>query len=170
MSRRRGFTLIEMLLALALTAMTFTTVLVALHGVFRSETNLRAEVRNDLDLSRLAAQFRTDAHEATSVHPGEEASLLVFRLAADQSAEYRLTSRRVERLQRRGSQIERQETYAFPKALKPQWQIATEGASPRASLVLEPDASEAPGPLAPRPVRIDAAVGLIHPLVESSNR
>lgn len=65
MKRRRGFSLVECVVAIGLIAVAFTTVAVATGGIRRALARLRADVEIELGIERLAIQLCADAHECS---------------------------------------------------------------------------------------------------------
>lgn len=63
----RGFTLIEMLLAIAVSGVTLALVATSVQAVLRVASNVRVEETRSTILLRLDLQFRGDAHQATGI-------------------------------------------------------------------------------------------------------
>ena len=169
MRTRRGHTLVECLITIGLIGAVMTTVAVAMHGMRRSCRTVRQESTVELDLGRLAAQLRTDAHRALSVKhedsddPNETPDTLSFTLAADLSVKYTLRETHIERLLSAGDEIRHRETYRLPASFGADWQVQTDRPSPLVSLILEPESADPGSPFGFRTIQIDAAVGLFPP-------
>ena len=65
-NNRRGWSLLEMLVVIPLTAILLSTSGVLLTALLRSQGILSADIRQQSARTRLATQLRTDAHEASS--------------------------------------------------------------------------------------------------------
>ena len=169
MRNRRGHSLVECLITIGLIGATMSTVAVAMHGMRRSCRTVREESATQLELGRLAAQLRTDAHRAlsvkqdNSVDPTATANAVSFSLAADVSVEYTLQATQIERLLRSGDEIRHRETYRLPVSVTAGWQVRTDRASTLVSLILQPASAALGGPLGFQTIQIDAAVGLLPP-------
>ncbi len=168
MRTRRGHTLVECLIAIGLIGVVMSTLAVAMHGMHRSCQSVRKDSTTDLELGRLAAQLRTDAHRALSVKQKdsdepEGTAAVSFALTAGVSVEYTLRATHVERLLRAGDEIRHRETYRLPNSSTATWQLRTDRTSPLVSLILQPVSAELGGPLGSGTIQIDAAVGLLPP-------
>lgn len=174
MNHRNGHSLIECIAAFTLISAAFGSVTLALYGVSRADRRLRDELRAELDRDRLATQLRSDAHEATSVATvgGQAAqtspATVVLAMPRGRTASYAIQSRRILRTLSRDAKVVQHETYYLPAALQATWQIDRKLPRPILSLAFEPDPTGIPGPTAPQPWRIDAAVGLLGPQPASS--
>ena len=76
---RRGYTLVEMMLAITLTSIVLATVGVMLHGVFRVQRTMSDHTQFIDHLSRLAEQFRNDVHQ---VQVGRAGGSIVCRVVS----------------------------------------------------------------------------------------
>lgn len=167
MTGRRGYTLVETLVAIALIAAAFTTVVVTLDGMFRSSRQVRSEAEGHLGLQRFAAAFRADAHEAVSVETeaadGRDAAVVVLGLSADRTVRYVIEPASVRRVLSRGGTVEHRDAYVLPRSCTAGWRVQNDRAKVTVSLMLEPTAGATKRrPAAYQVRRIDATVGLLH--------
>jgi type II secretory pathway component PulJ len=169
MTGRRGYSLVETLVAIALVTAAFGTVIVTLEGMFRSSRQVRSEAEAQLDLERFAARFRADAHEASSVEAeraGEEGetAALVLVLPEGRAVRYAIEPAGVRRVLSRGETVEHRDTYRLPRSSAAGWRVQKDRLRPRVSLVLEPrPGGTKSGATAYQVLRIDATVGLLGP-------
>ena len=172
MRTRRGSSLFECLIAIGLIGATFSTVAVAMSGMYRTHRRVRGEAGRELELERFAAQLRADAHQALSVEeetvadpnaadPNAAVKILSLTLPGGRSVHYTLQERRVERVLRRGDELLHRETYRLPGAFIARWGVARDRSWPMVSLMLEPGPAGPDSPLGFQAMRIDAAVGLL---------
>ncbi|NUQ61605.1 MAG: prepilin-type N-terminal cleavage/methylation domain-containing protein [Pirellulales bacterium] len=173
MRHRKGFSLIECVVAFSLIATTFAMVMAAMHGMARLNQRVREDLEKELALGRFAAQFRCDAHEALSCEledTGKKpaAGVLRLTLSGERSVRYALGPRRIERVVRSGDRIQRRERYSLPASYVPAWKVDRERPLARASLVMEPETAGVQSPLRFEPLRVDAAVGLLRAASRSS--
>ena len=71
MKSRRGYSLIECLVTIALIGTAMTTVAVSMSGMQLACQRVREETIAEMELQRLAVQLRADAHEALSAQLGK---------------------------------------------------------------------------------------------------
>ncbi|MBN1852283.1 MAG: hypothetical protein JW829_06150, partial [Pirellulales bacterium] len=147
------------------------TVSVAMSGMVRSSQRVREESAWQLEMERFAAQFRTDAHQALSVQEensndsGKNVPTLLLALADTQVVEYRLQARMIERLLREGDSIRHRETYRLPNSFQPHWHVERGCFLPIVGLILEPESASSNRPCHFQTTRINAAVGMLQPLL-----
>ena len=171
MKKRQGYSLVECLVAIGLISATLSTVAVATSGMYRCCQRVRGESVTELELERLAAGLRADAHQALSVkldgHTDTEEAVdtLVLTLADERSVQYTLRAQRVERVLHYGDEVRHRETYRLPASFTARWEIERNRLLPMASLLLDPGPVGSNSPLGFQAMRIDAAVGLLQPLL-----
>ena len=66
MKQRQAYTLVEMVVAIGLTAVTLSVTAMTMHSLHRAEHRMRDDFQEQRTLKRLVAQLRQDAHEASS--------------------------------------------------------------------------------------------------------
>ncbi len=167
MRHRRGYSLIECLVAMGLAATTFTLVATSLYGMYRSSHLVREDVDLQRQWGRFAEQFRADTHEAMSIEiakdkPENSARTLTLALPEGHTVRYTLQPKRIERVLCEGDNVRHRETYRMPPRSTSRWSEQTERTLPMISLVVvrEPATAGAASPLG-RTMRIDAALGLL---------
>lgn len=173
-SHRRGYTLVECLIVIVLVATVMGTVSLTLHSLYRADRCVRDAVAHERSLDRFVAQLRSDAHQAVSAtieQPASEADPptgLQLRLPGEQTIQYAVGKRNIERVVLRGDAVQHRETYPLP-ASTPGWQLREDGPLPIVSLVLQMNGEgRADGQLVPREYRVAAAVSLIEAPLRSS--
>jgi len=169
MTRRRGYSLVECLVAIALIAATFTAVAVATSGMYRACQRVGQESAVELELARLAAQLRADAHQAASVKlevPADSsATPSTLSLVEDggRSIDYKLRGGQVERVVRQRDTVGHRDGYRLPGTFAARWQVERDRPLALVSLILDPGPLGTSGTLGFEAFRVDAAVGLLRP-------
>jgi hypothetical protein len=125
MSRRRkhsrpGVSLTEMLVLMSSCTLILSMSAMLLHRVMRIEVDSRSSIDAERTCSRLAHQFRDDAHQATSFSIKNDKStageFLLLQLPQDQTVAYSRTDSGIERaLSRKGKVVARDE-FAFQRS------------------------------------------------------
>ena len=151
--RRRGYTLIECLVAITLLGSLLGTVTLTLTVMYRAERTMRDALDQQRSLEQFTARFRSDAHQASSASVSKPAEAngpareLVLECATDQMITYTLRPQAVERVVRRGESTVHRETYGLTAA-SARWEVR-EQKTPIVSLLLDGQ------------TRIDAVVHLL---------
>jgi len=98
---RRGYTLIEMLVAIAVATLAMGISAALIHSLFLIHHNHRLLVDSDREVERLTYRLRDDAIAATSISlaepAGESAWKLELQLAGDESISYTPTDQAIRR-------------------------------------------------------------------------
>jgi type II secretory pathway component PulJ len=162
--QRRGHTLVEMIVVISVWSVLLGGVAVLMSSLWRIEHASRDHTAMLNSISRLADQFRADAHSArtatlSSDQAESAADGLTMNLASGERIEYRAEAGRVNREERLGDEVKRRESYAFTPDGKVHFEIGKSGRADLLSLsitrALDPDLHE---PSEKRTTRIDAAV------------
>jgi type II secretory pathway pseudopilin PulG len=164
---RGGFSLIELLVAIAGASVVFTVLAVSLYTLQRAQKAVQEESHAAAALHDFARQLRNDAHaaekaalaEANGAGGAETDSVTLFfddgrEAVYDFNSEMSLVRRRVVQNEQTASR----ESYVLPRGSRVQWQITGEGV-----MTLIAKVSRAAGATANpswRTTRIEAAVGL----------
>ena len=161
MRNRRGNSLIEMMVVVALLGVMISATGVCLHGVYRVDQQTRQAVAHASAVDRLLLQFRADAHAAVraSVQQGEGESppAIVFAELDGRKTEYRQQRNHIIRTVTRSGKLVHGEGYLLRRGSVAAWRV--EGQSPAvASLDITPAAT--PGSSA-RQEHCEAIVGLV---------
>ena len=116
MRKHRGFSLIEMLVVITVSAALLGICTSILHLLMRSERAGRDHLHQATSAARLARQFRNDVHAAiTPPAPGDAARPgWRFELAPGQTVVYRIEPGRVDRTEWERQKLRRQESYDLP--------------------------------------------------------
>ena len=167
-SRRRGYTLVETLVVIAVLSVVLGSVTLSLHAMYRSARHMRDALARYQQLERLAIQFRVDVHQAVSAtanNPDDPKVLhqLQLMLGDKRTVDYRLLETRIDRIVHNGGDLEHQDTYYIaPATTDP---LAFDRKRPRTLVSLRLK-SPVPGrdgeSTAPVWMQLDAAVGLVH--------
>lgn len=97
MNRRRGKTLIELMVVISLMGTMLATTGTVIHRLMRAERAVANDLAWTRAVTELAEQFRSDAHAATQCRVSDDGQTLEFTLA-EASIMYRLTKPGVERI------------------------------------------------------------------------
>lgn len=144
MSRtRRGHTLLETLIFIAVFGVTISLLTVSVHSILRTTARFRDEESRSSMLMRLDLQFRADAHAATrweinAAESTDEPAPLTLFSADDVRIEYRMKEGQVHRLlSRPGAPVER-ETYWLGDNVATRFDMVTNSNEvPSAGLLIE---------------------------------
>jgi prepilin-type N-terminal cleavage/methylation domain-containing protein len=160
MTRRAGYTLIEMIVAITMSGAILAVAAGVLHGLLTSDKNGQQHMVRHQSLARLATDFRNDAHAALEAD-FSKASQLEFTLPErDRKIRYREAPDGLVREEQSGGAVRHREAYRLSEAVK--IEFLKESSSP-ALLSLRIHTGTRPGePLAGPPIRIDAAMGSDH--------
>ncbi len=161
MRKRRGTSLIEIMVVVALLGVMISATGVCLHGVYRVDQQTRQAVVHATAVDRLSLQFRADAHAAmkASVQQGEgqDPPAIVFAELDGRTTEYRQQRNHIIRTVARSGEVVHREGYLLRRGSVATWRV--EGQSPAvASLDITPAAT--PGNSA-RQEHCEAIVGLV---------
>jgi prepilin-type N-terminal cleavage/methylation domain-containing protein len=167
-SRRRGFSLIELLAVMSVFSVTLTTIVMTLHGLQKSGDRLRASMDIGIQQGRFAHQLRTDAHAAQAfvTRPADNAeapsTILQLTLPDQKIVEYRLRADGIERLLRSGDTVQQRESYRVLPVPQQGWMVVAGGAQPLVTVCLQGQSGGASTthPSLP-PWRVDAVLGLL---------
>jgi prepilin-type N-terminal cleavage/methylation domain-containing protein len=159
--RRRGYSLLEVLVVIALLGVLISATGVCLHGVYRVYLQTRDAVAHASAVDRLVLQFRADAHAAVkaSVQQGEGDSPpgIVFVDLDGRETEYRQRELYVVRTVTRDGEVVHQDGFRLRSGTL--ISCRAEGPSPAiASLDITPDATSGGGATS---THCEALVGLV---------
>jgi prepilin-type N-terminal cleavage/methylation domain-containing protein len=165
--RRRGFTLVELLIVIAVASVVIALVGVCLSEMYRSERGIRRVLTQQAGMQRLALQFRTDAHEAktatvTVPNNGTEADGLQLTTGDGRTIAYRADAQAVERTVRKGDQIVHRDAFDLV-GTRTVWQLTLDSGQTVATVIVIH--LPRPGRMADEPLyeeRIEAVVGVLH--------
>lgn len=124
--RRRGhrsaWSLLELLVAMGLASVIFSSIGLTLALVFRADQRLRDEVSRSQTVESLTAQFREDAHRAMEVMTVPPERELLLSLPQGQAVRYATVGLGIERQLRVGQQVRHREVYRLVGAA-PTWEL-----------------------------------------------
>lgn len=165
-SRRRGYTLVETLVAVTLLGSLLGTVTLTLSVMYRADRNLRDCMEQERTLEQFTVRLRLDAHQALSASVNKPAQAgaptqeLLLKSTGDQTIRYTLRPRDVERVVRRGESMVHRETYGLA-ATGAGWGLGDDRKPAMVSVSFRQPAPGGGQPAADT-VRIDAVVHLVH--------
>ena len=164
MNRRRGYSLVEVIVVMATASVLLGLTVTLLYTLFRAERGGRDQVRHYTALGRLAEQFRRDVHAATAADAIENQEW-EFSLSDNRTVTYRMEPGRVIRLEQAGEASPRRESFALPPGMTAAVEIDTDAEPTFARLVIVPAPA---GPERPRgrPMQIDAMLGRDHRFIQ----
>jgi prepilin-type N-terminal cleavage/methylation domain-containing protein len=176
MSRRPGYSLVELLVVMTVATVVLGAAGVLLHTVLRTDQAVRDEQQAHAGISRLAEQFRADVHAAVAVEPpaaeaGAAAQPVEYRLRlpAGQTVLYRFETGKASRLEQAGQEVKRRETFTLPGDNMARIELRDNPPPTVASLVLS-STGEAPGRPPGVTARIDAVVAKDHRFAKPTER
>jgi prepilin-type N-terminal cleavage/methylation domain-containing protein len=157
---RRGHSLIEVMVVIALLGVLLSATGVCLHGLYRVDQQARQAVGHAAAVDRLLLQFRADAHTAVEVNVlqarGERPPGIVFTERDGRKVEYGQQGRYLVRTVTHGDAVVHRDGYRLQPGTVTKWRV--EGQTPViASIDVIPDGQ----PGGARPGHCEAVVGLI---------
>jgi hypothetical protein len=122
MTRRRGISLVELLVVMTACTVIFTTSAGLIHRMMHADSRARAFYDVERSALRLSRQFRADVHQARNavVFPEADETGAFLRLTVDeeQTIEYRHRDGLVTRVLAQRGMGPSREIYAFPSYVK----------------------------------------------------
>jgi len=126
-TRRRGFTLVEMLVVITVFAFLLASVALAIGTLFRAQGELQDELAQAHIGSRLAAQLRADAHLATSAEVVEDGDTANVRLSLpNATVNYATHPRRIIRTVAHGETEAHREVFPLLDGTTTRWELPDE--------------------------------------------
>ena len=162
-AQRRGITLVELMVVVTMSGVIFSAAAVCLHSMYRADQRVRQETLHRSAVSRLARQFRTDAHRAVAARQLDDnpadAQGLVFAGPSKRTIEYRVQDSEILRTVKDGEQVRHRDAFRLERGARVAWQI-DDGPKPMAAVQI---VRASPGGAASNGLqdRIEAAVGVI---------
>ena len=163
--RRRGLSLVEMMVVIAIGSAIIGLVGVCLQGLYRAERRTRQQMTQREALTQLGLRFRSDAHEAARVERTEPAKpggavRLVLTAQDGRTVTYQADGGQVERTVERGGQVVHHDAFRLP-GVRVAWELKSAGDQVLAAAVIlhAPEPSVATGET-DYEERLEARVGL----------
>ena len=160
---RRGWSLLEMLVVISLTAILLSVSGVLLTALLRSQGMLSADIRQQSARARLATQLRTDAHEASSAK-SPSPQVCDFLLESGETVHYEIKESSLHRELRQKETILEREKFPL-NGLFAAFAVDESQQRPLVRLTLETVAEGLKYSRPARPSTLEAAVGIRNPLV-----
>jgi prepilin-type N-terminal cleavage/methylation domain-containing protein len=115
---RRGSSLVEMLLVIAVSGVVMALVAGLIGAMLHAQATARQAARRSSELARLSLRFRTDAHSAAGASaegrtPSGAASRLTLAMGGDRSIEFSATGGRVDRIRKEGETIVHRDSFVL---------------------------------------------------------
>jgi prepilin-type N-terminal cleavage/methylation domain-containing protein len=138
--QRRGYSLVECLVAISLMSTTLGVVAITLHSLRRQDASLRQDLEQAREFHRFVQRWRDDVHGARAASNGDgrqaENSNAVLRLTMNstETIEYTFEQEQVLRTHRVGNKIRHRDSFGLPDAASCRWIIERDRAIPRVRL------------------------------------
>ena len=178
MNRRKGFSLVEVLVAVTVGSVLLAVAVGLLYALIEMDRTSREHLRLRIAAARLGDQFRRDVHAAVRLtgpqegaagNGAEATAAWELDLPPDRAVEYRLEEASLLRTERAGGEVVRREWFRLPPHAVASIERSGEQGHPIVSLRITPDLKSPEAP-AWRPVRIDAALATDHRFVNVEGR
>jgi prepilin-type N-terminal cleavage/methylation domain-containing protein len=136
---RRGFTLVEMVVAIAVSSVLMGAATVMLVAMLKNEGSSRRHLEFCTILNRLDEQFRADVHAAVSSNPDKSGEVLelVSPGSGNTLVRYRCQPKEITREEIEGEKILRRESYVLPEEVKTSFDQKSEGTISTLTLLVE---------------------------------
>jgi prepilin-type N-terminal cleavage/methylation domain-containing protein len=154
---RRGFTLVELLVVIGGVAVTLGVCVALIQSLLRLDRGARLHLAETSAVGRIGHQFRQDVRAASRAK--EDASRLELALAApdERIVEYEARPGALLRVERKGDQVVRRETYRVHRGGTPRFATERDQDDLWVSLVLAgEEETPSPGAGPSRAIRIEA--------------
>ena len=139
MKRSRGFTLIELMVVIGITATFLAGTTAVLHRLFQSERSVRDSVQEVHSIARLAEQVRLDAYFAESAElvtgSADAANALELKLDDVRTVTYSIADHRIDRLARERDEVTHRERFPLRTSVRSAWRV--QSISPHAVVELK---------------------------------
>ena len=160
MNKRPAFTLIEMLVVIAILSVVLMLSAATLIALFRVERQFAADMAHDRSIARLASQLRADAHSAVSAKANGACE---FELSDGRSVRYAFASPAISREVRRGDQLEHRDSFVLARHASAAFSLDASAQHPTVVLHIEAKNNATQSQTVRlRPLAIVAAVDLHH--------
>jgi type II secretory pathway pseudopilin PulG len=159
---RPAYTLVECLVMMTLIGTTLGAISTTLHGLYRIDGRLRAELDDERRFDQFLERWRDDAHAATGVTAPESlppARHVALTTAERRTIEYSIDDSQITRVVRTGGEIRHWDAFDLSGATRARWRLETDQARP----VIWLEFSSGDDPRPSRPVKRAAAVVGLEP-------
>ncbi len=137
MKKRPAYSLVEMMVVIALMGVVASIAAVCLHGLYRVDRGAREDFERRRTMVRLSVQFRSDAHlasEATVDAGSDETRAIVFTQPPDRTIEYRAESNGIKRIVHQSQQIVHQDVFRLPGVRE--IRLETDASTPKQAVIV----------------------------------
>jgi prepilin-type N-terminal cleavage/methylation domain-containing protein len=137
MTRRRGVTLVELLVVITVGTLMLGMCVGTIHLVLRLDRGGRAQVSDRMARARLAQYFRADVRAALRTEPatGRVQKLTLF-LPEERVVEYRIEPRRVLRVRTEAGTLKNQDAFPLPRKCEAHFELEDRAGKTFAGLVV----------------------------------
>ncbi len=137
-SRHRGFSLIELMVVVTVVTVLLGLCAGMIHLLLKLDHAGRYSSELAADLTRLAHDFRLDAHEATPLDPtSSPLDSLKLPLGGGRTVEYQVRPGDIVRTLREGGKVRHHDLYRRPARSTVHFEVAREGSRPFATLRID---------------------------------
>lgn len=155
--KRRGFTLMEMVVVMAMLAMILMISSQILLNMWRTNAVLREQRLAAYNVARLSRQIREDAHAAADVVAGDNCEFA----SQERRVIYSAGLAHIARVEYRHDKVVARETFAVASQSSVSFRQREVAGRVFIQLEIKPNAMAVPGPVMPaEPLRIESLVGL----------
>jgi len=160
MKRRRGFTLIEMLVAITVGSALAGIAVFLLYALMKSHNTGREHMEYCQTVNRLAEQFRDDVHSMRKTSPDATGTSfdLLPNTADDTQVRYQCLDGRIDRSELQGEKIVRLESHMLPQDMMAAIKTEALGEATVAVIIITPK-EQSEKIYRATPVRIEAVLG-----------
>jgi prepilin-type N-terminal cleavage/methylation domain-containing protein len=160
MKPRRGFTLIEIIVAIAVATVVLAAAVALLHALLRADAAHRDAMQRSAAVDRLTQQFRDDVHAAVRVAGASPD--WQFDLPGGRSVAYQMTADGIVRIEKAGQAVAGRESFSLPAGAVARIETAMRGGATLVRLTVVPAAGDDAQSVSAAPYRIDAVMAADH--------
>lgn len=158
-ARPRGSLLIETVVLISLVTLLLGLAAGMIHLLLKLDRGVRSSAETAADMARLAADFRRDAHAASTTEADPKSlEALTLQLDGGRTVEYLVRTNDIVRTLRQGEKVRHYDQYRRPSKATVRLEVAKEGPIRLARLVINQPVNGKDNSLY-RDYRIDAVLG-----------
>lgn len=123
--RRKGITLVEILVAISISSTVISMTGVCIHGLYRAQQATQKAIDSQASVARLAHQIRVDCRAATVANIGDAGSSLSLKLGKGQQIQYTFAVDRVTRQRLIDDEVLHRDAFLTASGVTVVWEIDT---------------------------------------------